>query len=81
MKQNKTGKMGDRLTPQYKHSTIFIGDNITGDELNTVRVKLILRPLVGEQPITTPLKGECPIIKPLGDRMPHNQSAWRQNAP
>ena len=74
MKQKRIGKMRDGLTPQYKHSTIFIGDNITGDELNTVRVKLILRPPVGEQPITTPLKGECPIIKPLGDRMPHNQT-------
>jgi hypothetical protein len=74
MKQKRIGKMRDGPTPQYNHSAIFIGDNITGDELNTVRVKLILRPLVGEQPITTPLKGECPIIKPLGDRMPHNQT-------
>ena len=56
MKQKRIGKMRDGLTPQYKHSAIFIVDNITGDELNTVRVKLILRPLVEEQPITTPLK-------------------------
>jgi hypothetical protein len=39
MKQNRTGKMGDEPTTQYKHSTIFFGDNITGDESNTVGVK------------------------------------------
>jgi hypothetical protein len=32
MKENRIGKMRDGLTPQYKHSAIFFGDNITGDE-------------------------------------------------
>jgi len=31
--------MGGGLTSQYKHSTIFFGDNITGDESNIVGVK------------------------------------------
>ena len=38
MKQDWTSKTEDGPTSQYKHSIIFIGDNITGDESNTVGV-------------------------------------------
>jgi len=31
--------MGGGPTSQYEHSTIFIGDNITGDESNHCRRK------------------------------------------
>jgi len=39
MRQDWTGKMGNGPTSQNKHSTIFIGDDIIGEELNCCRGK------------------------------------------
>jgi hypothetical protein len=67
MKQNRTGKMGDGQTTQYKHSTIFFGDNITGDESNNVGVK----PADGVNPFKQTTDGVKPYNHTIGEVKPY----------
>jgi len=45
------------LTSEYKHSTIFFGDNITGDESNTVGVNPFKQTTDGVKSIFKPTMG------------------------
>ena len=63
--QNWTSKMGGGLTSQYKHSTIFFGDNITGDESHTVGVNPFKQTTDGVKPFKQTNDGVKPIFKLL----------------
>jgi len=57
--------MGGGLTSQCKHSAIFFGDNITGNESNTVGVNPFKQTIDGVKPFKQTNDGVKPIFKLL----------------
>jgi len=57
--------MGDGSASHYKHSIIFIGDNITGNESNTVGVNPFKQTTNGVKPFKQTIDGVKPIFKLL----------------
>jgi len=74
MKQDWSSKMGYGPTSHYKHLVIFIGDNITRDESNTVAVNPFKQSTDGVKSIFKPTDGVKPIFKPLIGDQPNNQT-------